>query len=168
MDNCREVRLERWDRPRAFHIVPCTFRVDVPLDMSGCIVAALKTTMSMGLRRVPGGHLLATDAKRSGAVFVEVEPPEEDDPTLVWLDGDVLSRALPVTGARIRADVDELMRWALMLGHDVESFYVSFVAGEGPRTFRPTRLLAALDGGVVEHFEVKGSRQYFVPVTVLR
>lgn len=160
----REVRLERWDRPRAFHVVPCTFRVDVPLDMSGCIVSALRATMSRGLRRVPGGQILASDARRSGAVFVEVESPDEEDSTLAWLEGDLLSRALPSEGARIRTDVDELMRWALMLGHDVDSFYVGFVAAEGPRAFRPTRLLAALDGGIVEHFEVRGSRQYFVRV----
>ena len=41
------------------------------------------------------------------------------------------------------------------------TFYVGFVAGEGPRAFRPKSLFAALDGGeLVEHFEVHTRKAY--------
>lgn len=159
----RVVRLERWNA-RCFLIVPCPFRVDLPLDMSGCIAAALHETMHSGHRRLPGGMILASDrqpnapsAARNGAIFVEIEPG--NDPTLAWIEGDLLVRALAPTAPRLRAEVDELVRWSTELGHDVDSFYVGFTAAEGPRSFRPTRLLATLDGGpVVETFEIRASR----------
>ena len=160
----RVVRLERWN-PRCFVVVACPFRVDLPLDMGGCITAALHEAMHSGHRRVPGGLILASDrhphvlaAARNGAIFVEVEA--SNDPTLAWLEGDLITRALDST-TRLRSEVDELMRWSLELGHDVDNFYVGFAPGEGPRNFRATRLLAALDGGpVVETFEVKSTRRY--------
>jgi hypothetical protein len=165
MDVARVVRLERWNA-RCFHVVPCPFRVDLPLDMSGCITAALHETMHSEFRRLPGGMILASDrqpesigAARNGAIFIEVEP--SNDPTLAWIEGDLLTRALSPTAPRLRAEVDELVRWSDELGHDVECFYVGFSAGEGPRSFRATRLLATLDGGpVVETFEVRSSRSY--------
>lgn len=168
MDPSRVVRLERWET-RSFHVVPCPFRVDLPLDMGGCIAAALHDTMRAGHRRTPGGMILATDrapdavgaarVRRDGAIFVEVDP--SDDPTLAMIEGDLLTRALPPTGGRVRGEVDELMRWALELGHDVDGFYVGFAAGEGPRSFRATRLIAALDGGpVLETFEIRTPRRY--------
>src|SRR4051812_28623590 len=46
----REVRLERWDR-RPFYVVDCPFRVDVPFDMSECVIAALRQAQSEGHRR---------------------------------------------------------------------------------------------------------------------
>lgn len=160
----RVVRLERWNA-RCFVVVPCPFRVDLPLDMGGCITAALHEAMHSGHRRVPGGLILASDrqpnvlaAARNGAIFIEVEP--SNDPALAWIEGDLLTRALDST-TRLRAEVDELIRWSFELGHDVDNFYVGFAAGEGPRSFRATRLLAALDGGpVVETFEIRSSRRY--------
>lgn len=163
------VSLERWE-DRSFHVVPCPFRVDLPLDMSGCIAAALHDSMRAGHRRVPGGMILATDrnptasgaarARREGAIFIEVE--ESDDPTVAWIGGDLLIRPLPAVATPLRAEVVELLRWSEELGHEVDGFYVGFVAGEGPRAFRPARLLAALDGGVVETFEVRSSKRSMI------
>jgi hypothetical protein len=161
----RVVRLERWNA-RCFVVVPCPFRVDLPLDMSGCITAALHEAMHTGQRRVPGGLILASDRQpnvlasaRNGAIFIEVEP--SNDPTLAWIEGDLLTRALAPTAPRLRAEVDELIRWSFELGHDVDNFYVGFAPGEGPRNFRATRLLATLDGGpVVETFEIRSTRRY--------
>lgn len=164
-DSSRVVRLERWSA-RCFLVVPCPFRVDLPLDLSGCIAAALHETMHSGFRRLPGGMILASDrqpdgigAAKNGAIFIEVEP--SNDPTLAWIEGDLLTRALAPTSPRLRAEVDELVRWSSELGHDVDNFYVGFSAGEGPRSFRATRLLATLDGGpVVETFEIRAQRRY--------
>jgi len=167
MDPTRVVRLERWET-RSFHVVPCPFRVDLPLDMSGCIAAALHEAMRAGHRRVAGGLILATDrapdavgaarARRDGAIFIEVEP--NPDPALATIEGDLLVRGLPHANARVRGEVDELVRWAFELGHDVDTFYVGFAAAEGPRSFRATRLIAALDGGpVVETFEIRTPRR---------
>ncbi|MBI2393314.1 MAG: hypothetical protein HYV09_27265 [Deltaproteobacteria bacterium] len=169
IDDPRVITLERWDA-RAFHVMPCPFRVDLPLDMSGCIASALHDAMRAGHRRVPRGQILASDrdpnavgaarSRREGAIFVEVEPSE--DRALAWIEGDVLVRALPARATPLRPEVTELLRWSEELGHDVDGFYVGFVAGEGPRAFRPARLLAALDGGpVVETFEVRTPRRTF-------
>ena len=155
----REVRIERWTG-RAFFVVAC--RIDLtPLDMSGCIVDALKNTIASGLRRLPGGAILASDASRRGAIFVEVDPVSVGHPSVSRIDGDLLARALPAAPTALRGEVEELLRWSNELGHDVGAFYVGFSAGEGPRVFRPTRLFAALDGGeLVEHFEVRTRRHY--------
>ena len=158
--NAREVRIERW-AGRPFYVVACPFRVDLPLDMSGCIVSALRETIGAGHRRPHGGLILASDARGRGAVYIEVDPPRTDDSRVCWIEGDLLTRALPPPPTPLRAEVDELVRWSGELAREVGIFYVSFAPGEGPRAFRPVRLLAALDGGgVVEHFEVRTSKQY--------
>jgi hypothetical protein len=156
------VRIERW-QSRAFHVCPCPFRVDLPLDMSGCIVSALKDTMNAGHRRSPGGLILASDrcAGASGAIYVEVEPMS-DDPAIAWLEGDLLVRALPPRSAPLRNEVDELVRWSSELGREVDTFFVGFIPGEGPRSFRPARLIAALEDVVVETFEIRGARRSLV------
>ncbi|MGZ6067646.1 MAG: hypothetical protein ACXWUG_30995 [Polyangiales bacterium] len=159
-DPSRVVRLERW-QSRAFHVVACPFRVDLPLDMSGCIVSALKDTMSAGHRRMPRGLVLASDRRAGtsgGAIFVEVEPMS-DDPAIAWIEGDLLVRALPSSSNPLRHEVDELVRWSGELGRGVDSFYVGFTPGEGPRSFRPARLFAALEDVVVETFEIRSSRR---------
>jgi hypothetical protein len=164
----RVVRLERW-AARAFHVVPCPFEVDRPLDLGGCIAKALHETRTSGRKRIAAGLIMASDrtspqeprrTRRSGAIFVEVDPRGlDDDPSIAWLDGDVLVRALPPRAAALRPEVDELLRWSIELGHEVDGFYVAFAAGEAPRSFRPVRLLAALDAPVVETFEVRGTRR---------
>lgn len=164
MERAREVRIERWSS-RTFYVVPCPFRVDLPLDMSGCIVGALRDTGSAGHRRVAGGAILASDALHRGAIYVEVEPARMEDPMITSMSADVLARALPFQPGGLRAEVDELLRWSNELGHEVGTFYVGFAPGEGPRSFRPTRLFAMLDGGaLVEHFEVRTQRQYVTRV----
>ncbi len=163
MDSAREVRIERWTG-RSFFVVPFPFRVDLPLDMSGCIVAALRDTGTAGFRRVPGGAILASDARCGGAIFVEVDP-RGDDPRLSSISGEVLARALPPHASPLRAEVDELVRWSGELGNHVDAFYVGFCAGEGPRHFRPARLFALLDGGaLVDKFEVRTRKLYRVAV----
>jgi hypothetical protein len=160
----REVRIERWGA-RAFFVVPCPFRVDLPLDMSGCVVSALKDTMGAGYRRPPRGLILASDARGRGAVFVEIEPlgpNEAPDSRVTTLEGETLLRALPGRSSGLRSEVEELVRWSEQLGRGIAAFFVAFVAAEGPRSFRPAALLATLDAGVVEHFEVRSSRRSIV------
>lgn len=159
--SCREVRIERWGA-RTFFVAPCPFRVDLPLDMSGCVVSALKETMGAGYRRPPRGLILASDARGRGAVFIEIEPPAEHDSRVATLDGERLVRALPGRTAGLRSEVEELVRWSDQLGRDIAAFYVAFVAAEGPRSFRPAALMATLDADVVEHFEVRSSRRSIV------
>jgi hypothetical protein len=165
MQDAREVRIERWVG-RSFYVSASHFRVDLPLDMSGCIAAALRDARSEGHRRTPGGAILASDARRGGAIFVEVERSSVDDDAVVRLDAEVLARRLPIDTPRLRPEVDELMRWSTELGHGIAAFYVGFAAGEGPRSFRPTRLFAALESSaVVEPFEVRCRRQYVLSRT---
>jgi len=155
----REVRIERWIG-RSFYVSASPPDVDVPLDFNGCIAAALRDARVEGHRRTPGGAILASAGHR---IFVEVERSAVDDPSVVRLDAEVLARRLPIDAARLRPEVDELMRWSGELGHAIAAFYVGFTAGEGPRSFRPTRLFAALDSrAVVEPFEVRCRRQYVV------
>lgn len=162
MHDAREVRIERWIG-RSFYVSASSFHVDLPLDMSGCIAAALRDARIEGHRRTPGGAILASDARRGGAIFVEVEPSAVDDPSIARLDAEVLARRLPLESMRLRAEVDELLRWSNELGHAIAAFYVGFSAGEGPRSFRPTRLFGALESSaVVEPFEVRCRRQYVV------
>jgi hypothetical protein len=157
----REVRIERWES-RAFFVVPCPFRVDLPLDMSGCIVAALKEVLATGHRRPPRGAILASDARGRGAVFVEIEPPREHDSRVVVLDAECIVRALPGRSSGLRAEVEELVRWSDQLARDVGSFYVGFVPGEAPRSFRASTLVATLASNLVESFEVRSSRRSLV------
>lgn len=162
MHDGREVRIERWIG-RAFYVATCSFRVDLPLDMSGCVAAALRDASVEGHRRTPGGAILASDARRGGAIFVEVEPSAVDDASIARIDAEVLARRLPLPASPLRAEVDELLRWSHELGHCIAAFYVGFTAGERPRSFRPTRLFAALEStAVVEPFEVRTRRQYVV------
>jgi hypothetical protein len=158
----RVVTLERW-RGRAFFVVACPFRVDLPLDMSGCVLAALRDASLAGRRRPTGGAILASDARRGGAVFVEVVPhAREQDSRVVDIEADVVTRRLPIRPSGLRSEVEELLRWSEELGREVASFYVGFVAS-GPRAFRAAQLFATLDGGeVVEHFEVRVPRRRYV------
>jgi hypothetical protein len=174
----REVRIERWIG-RSFYVAASPFRVDLPLDVSGCIAAALRDARIEGHRRTPGGAILASDARRGGSadcgiaptsraprIFVEVERSAVDDPAVVRLDAEILARRLPRDAPRLRPEVDELMRWSNELGHAIAAFYVGFTAAEGPRSFRPTRLFAALESSaVVEPFEVRCRRQYVLSRT---
>ena len=159
----REVRIERWSS-RAFFVVPCPFRVDLPLDMSGCVVAALRDTMREGYRRPARGAILASDARGRGAVFVEIEAPSRPDPRVTVIDAECLARALPGRSSGLRAEVEELVRWSDQLGRDVGAFYVAFAASEAPGSFRPVTLVAALDAALVDHFEVHSTRRYLVPM----
>ncbi len=157
----REVRIERWES-RAFFVVPCPFRVDLPLDMSGCIVSALQEAMREGYRRPRRSAILASDARGRGAVFVEIEPPEHHDSRVLQLDTECLVRALPGRASGLRGDVEELVRWSDQLARGIGAFYVAFAPAEGPRCFRPAALVATLDGDVVENFEVRSSRRSIV------
>ena len=155
----REVQIERWSS-RAFYVTSCPFRVDLPLDMSGCVAGALHESQRAGHRRIAGGLVLASDARRGGAIFVEVEPGA-DDASIVVVDADVLARRLPPSKPALRNEVDELLRWSGELGHAIAAFYVGFTAGERPRSFHASRLFAALEStAVVEPFEVRSRKQY--------
>src|SRR5438045_2509830 len=105
-ERAREVRIERWSG-RNFYVVPCPFRVDIPLDMSGCVVGALRDTSTSGHRRIAGGMILASDALHRGAIYVEVEPMRYEDPMITTMSAEVLARALPPQPAGLRGEVDE-------------------------------------------------------------
>lgn len=143
----REVRIEQWDE-RRFFISACAFKLGLPLDMSGCIVSAMRDLREGTHRRAPGGLILATDARLGGAIMIEVETTNDaqTDGTLSSLSGELLSRALVGSLAAMRHEVDELRRWGGELGRSVTGFYVSYVDGPRPRSFLPTRVLGHLDG----------------------
>jgi hypothetical protein len=143
----REVRIEQWGE-RRFFISACSFKLGLPLDMSGCIVSAMRDLREGTHRRAPGGLILATDARLGGAIMIEVEVTNDaaTDGTLSSLQGELLSRALVGSLAGMRHEIDELKRWGGELGRDVTSFYVSYVEGARPRSFLATRVLGHLDG----------------------
>ena len=139
----RPVRTERWHR-RAFFASPCRYFIDVPLDMTGCIHGALREATRAGHRRPEGGDVFATDAIFRGAILVEVE---DHDPVadLIRVDGvDLLGREVPERGARLRVELDELVRWSMEIGHEVSAVYVRYDLS-GPAA-RPIEVFAALRG----------------------
>ena len=142
----RPVRTERWVG-RAFYASPCRFFIDVPLDMTGCISGAIRETRDLGLRVLDGGDVYATDALYRGAVLVEIEldavaVPESGTVVRVH-ELDLLARVLPERGVRLRAELDELVRWSIDLGHDVSAVYVQYAA-DALGLVRATEVFAAL------------------------
>jgi hypothetical protein len=141
----RVVRSESWSS-RIFYAAACRFFIDVPLDMTGCIHAGLLETVEHGLEPLPGGDLLLTDSLYRGAVLVEIARPAKiADRHVVELSGlELLSRELPSSGVRMRAELDELTRWSFDLGHQVKALYVRY-ARVPPGIMRPTTVYAALE-----------------------
>jgi len=140
------VRSDHW-QARTFYASPCKFFIDVPLDMSGCIVGAVHEASRLGLSPRPGGQLLVTDTLFRGAVLVEVAPPVQAHPQVVTIGGDVLARDLPQKGAKLRGELDELVRWALEIGQEVTGCYVRYEpAGNLPGLVRPAEVFAAVRG----------------------
>lgn len=146
-NSSREVRIEQWGE-RRFFISACSFKLGLPLDMSGCIVSAMRDLREGTHHRAPGGLILATDARLGGAIMIEVEVTSDaaTDGTLTSLSGELLSRALVGSLTATRHEVDELKRWGGELGREVTGFYVSYVEGPRPRSFLATRILGHLDG----------------------
>lgn len=140
----RPVRTERWER-RAFYAFPCTFLLDVPLDMTGLIHGARGAATQVGLDPLTSGDVLATDSVQRGAVLVEIEDDGRIGPDVVRIDAvELLVRELPDKQARLRVELDELVRWARELGHDVGAVYVRY--DTSTRTARPIAVFAALRG----------------------
>jgi hypothetical protein len=146
VSHSRPVRTEHW-RARAFYASPCRFFIDVPLDMTGCIHGAVREAHSLGLPVLDGGEVFATDALYRGAVLVELEldviatPPTGSIVRVHELD--LLARVLPERGVRLRAELDELVRWSLDLGHDVSAVYVQYGQTQ-TGAVRATEVFAAL------------------------
>ena len=142
----RPVRSERWTT-RAFYASPCRFFIDVPLDMTGCITGAIREAHDLELPVLDGGDVYATDALYRGAVLVELEPDVIALPRLGSIirirELDLLARALPERGVRLRAELDELVRWSIDLGHDVSAVYVQYGPTENGAV-RATDVFAAL------------------------
>jgi hypothetical protein len=142
----RHVRTERWER-RVFFASPCRFFIDLPLDMNRCIMGAVREANDMELPVLDGGDVFATDALYRGAVLVELEPDVAMVPTTGSIirvrDLDLLARPLPDRGVRLRAELDELVRWSLDLGHDVSAVYVQYASTE-QGIVRATEVFAAL------------------------
>ncbi len=142
----RAVRAERW-LGRTFYASQCRFFLDVPLDMSGMIANASREATQHGHHVTLGGLTLATDAIYRGAVLVEVQDPGIPLANVVRLDGEVLGRALPERGAKLRAELDELARWSLDLGLEVTACYVQYEArGSLPGSVRATHVYASVRG----------------------
>jgi len=145
----REVRVERWTQ-RAFYATQCRFFIDVPLDMTGMINGAIREANARGIKLRPGGTIFATDAIYRGAVLVELDSTA-GVPDAVHLDTEVLARALPPKGIRLRAELDELVRWSLDLGYEVTGCYVQYEAtGTIPGSVRATQVFATVRG---EHID---------------
>ncbi|MEO7095811.1 MAG: hypothetical protein ABI175_21305, partial [Polyangiales bacterium] len=94
-----------------------------------------------------GGAVFATDGLYRGAVLVELEYDVIAVPATGSIlrvhELELLARALPERGMRLRAELDELVRWSLDLGHDVSAVYVEY----GPTasgSVRATEVFAAL------------------------
>jgi len=140
----RPVRTERW-QPRAFFAFPCAFLLDVPLDMTGVIHGALRAANASGVRPLAGRDVYATDAPWRGAILVEVEDDARGDSTLTRIaEGEMLVRDLPEKPVRLRAELDELLRWSRELGFDVGGTYVRYEIAPG--SARPIAVFAALRG----------------------
>ena len=142
----RPVRSERW-ATRAFYASPCRFFIDVPLDMTGCISGGIREAHDLALPVLDGGDVYATDALYRGAVLVELEPdviavPKQGSIIRVH-DVELLTRALPERGVRLRAELDELVRWSIDLGHEVSAVYVQYGPTE-TGSVRATDVFAAL------------------------
>jgi hypothetical protein len=142
----REVRVERW-KQRAFYASPCRFFIDVPLDMSGIVRAAVRDCVTHGHHPAPGGMTLVTDAIFRGAALIEITDPRPDDPHVVRIDGEMLGRELPPKGVKLRAELDELVRWAVDLGFELGGCYVQYElrkdTGSG---IRATQVYAPISG----------------------
>lgn len=139
----RPVRHEFWAR-RTFFASPCRFFIDVPLDMTGCIHAALRDAQDHGVVRKESGAILATDALFRGAILIEVDADTPSPTELVRIhDVELLARELPTRRVNLRAELDELVRWSIDLGHDVVAMYVDYQL-QPPGIAQATEIFAAL------------------------
>jgi hypothetical protein len=142
----RAVRVERWNG-RAFYASACRFFLDVPLDMTGLVMNATREAMQHGLTLVPAGTVLATDSLYRGAILLEIVDPGMQLMNVVRFDGEVLGRALPEKGVRLRAELDELVRWSNDLGHEVTGCYVQYEhRGSIPGLMKPSQVFATIRG----------------------
>lgn len=142
----REVRVERW-ASRTFYASACRFFLDVPLDMTGLILNATRDAAQRGHRLLLGGAVLATDAIYRGSVLVEIVDEGVTAHDVVRIDGEVLARALPEKGLRLRSELEELVRWSTDLGHEVTGCYVLYEnRGSMPGAVKPTQVYATLRG----------------------
>lgn len=141
----REVRVERW-KNRAFYASPCRFFLDVPLDMSGIIHAAVRDCVAHGYHQQPSGMTLITDAIFRGAALIEIVDPRPGDPHVQRMDGEMLARSLPDKGVRLRAELDELVRWSVDIGYEIGGCYVSYEPRDSSRSVRPAHLYAPIRG----------------------
>ena len=139
------MRAQHWDR-RVFYAAPCRYFIDVPLDMTGCILGATREATDANFKLLEGGSILATDALYRGAILVEIEDDGSEAPNIVRVDDlELLARELPTRGANLRAELDELVRWSIDLGHDVTAVYVRYEKVP-PGAMRPTQVYAAVRG----------------------
>ncbi len=139
----REVRIERW-AARAFYASPCRYFIDLPLDMTGSVINAQRDAVAAGHALLDGGAVYATDTHYRGAILVEIQPHRRFDANVVALEGEFLSRQLPLKGVKLRTELDELVRWSLDLGLQVGGVYVQYEPDRG--LVRPTGVFAALRG----------------------
>ena len=142
----RAVRVERWSA-RTFYAIPCKFLIDVPIDLSGCVIAGAREARRAGYRLLPTGDAYATDAIYRGALLLEVDPESQGVEQRVVLDVEVLARELPESVVRLRAELGELVRWSVELGYEVTGRYVRYDGvGTSPTTLRPRTVFAAIRG----------------------
>lgn len=142
----REVRVERWGT-RTFYASQCRFFLDVPLDMSGIVLGAIREATAHGHRVVPGGATLATDALFRGAVLIEIEDDGREDHNVIRMTGEMLARALPEKGVKLRPELGELVKWSEDLGYEVTGCYIEYASsGTAPGALRPTTVFAAIRG----------------------
>lgn len=142
----REVRVERW-APRAFYASQCRFFIDVPLDMSGMVLGAIREATQHDCRIVPNGASLATDTLFRGAVLIEIEDDGRTDHNIVRMSGEMLARGLPEKGVRLRSELDELVRWSIDLGYEVTGCYIEYTStGSIPGAVRASTVYASIRG----------------------
>ncbi|MBK7396686.1 MAG: hypothetical protein IPJ34_10390 [Myxococcales bacterium] len=139
----REVRLDHWER-RSFYAAACRFFIDVPLDMSGIVLAGQREALHAGFKLKPAAAAYATDSIYRGAVLLELDgDPGIDGSHIVRLEGEVLVRALPPKGAKLRAELNELARWSKDLGYEVNGLFVVYESnGTMPGGMKATQVFA--------------------------
>ena len=142
----REVRLEQWER-RTFYAAACRFFIDVPLDMSGIVNGAQREAQGAGFAIKAGVPAYATDSIYRGAVLLELEKdPGFDGNHIVRIHGEVLVRALPQKGVKLRAELGELVRWAKDIGYEVDASFIAYeMSGSLPAgNMKPTQVFATV------------------------
>lgn len=121
--------------------------------MTGMIAGAMRATTAAGHRALEGGDVLLTDSIHRGAILVEIDGATASGGDVLRIESvELLVREVPSKPGRLRAELDELVRWSRELGHEVAAIYVRYDRTD--RVARPLSMFVALRGDT----DVEGTR----------